>query len=102
MNSSSIHTFDRSGTLPVRTLFSAAGATLHVRPLGALPCAPPSSSSRAAFASLKQDTFVFTKVHYIEQCLQGHFTDEQCNSWTPTFRIMDLSNIFISKGTIEF
>jgi len=28
----------------------AAGATLHVRSLGALPCVPPSGSSRAAFA----------------------------------------------------
>jgi len=50
MNSVCMHTFDKSGALPVRILFSAAGATIHVRPLGALPCAPPSDSSRAAFA----------------------------------------------------
>ena len=52
MNPVFIQTFDKSGTLPARLLFSAAGATLHVRPLGALPGAPPSvqfeSSSRAA------------------------------------------------------
>jgi len=50
----------------------------------------------------KQDNFVFTNVHDIKQYLQGHFTDEQCNSCVRTLRIMDLSNIFISKGTIKF
>jgi len=48
MNSVFIHTFDRSGAVHVRSLFSMAGATLHVYPVGTLPCAPPSGSSRAA------------------------------------------------------
>ena len=48
MNSVFIHTFDISGAVHVRSLFSMAGATLHVYPLGALPCAPPSGSLRAA------------------------------------------------------
>jgi len=54
MNSVFIHTFDKSGALYVRILFSVAGATLHVNPLGALPCAPPSGSSRAARPGLLQ------------------------------------------------
>jgi len=48
MNSVFIHTFDKSGALHVRILFSVAGATLHVYPPGALPCAPLSGSLRAA------------------------------------------------------
>jgi len=48
MNSVFIHTFDKTGAVHVRSLFSVAGATLHVYPLGAFPCAPPSGSSRAA------------------------------------------------------
>jgi len=54
MNSVFIHTFDKSGAFHVRSLFSVAGATLHVYPLGALPCAPPSGSSRAARPGLLQ------------------------------------------------
>jgi len=42
MNPVFIHIFDKSGALPVRLLFSAVGATLHVHPLGALTFAPPS------------------------------------------------------------
>jgi len=48
MNSVFIHTFDKSGALHVRILFSVAGATVQVYPLGALLCAPLSGSSRAA------------------------------------------------------
>ena len=47
MNSVFIHTSDKSGGVHVRSLFSVPGATLHVYPLGALPCAPPSGSSSA-------------------------------------------------------
>jgi len=54
MNSVFVHTFDKSGTVHVRSLFSMAGATLHVYPLGALPCAPPPGGSRAARPGLLQ------------------------------------------------
>jgi len=41
MNYVFINTFDKSGAVHVRSLFSVAVATLQVYPLGALPCAPP-------------------------------------------------------------
>jgi len=80
MNSVFIHTFDKSGALHVRILFSVAGATLHVYPLGVLQCAPPSGSLRAAQPGpLQIESYCSSSAAWPDPCSsRSAFQSERC------------------------
>jgi len=96
----------------LRILLSAAGATLHVRPLGAHPCALPSRSSRAACASsIDAFALVALPLHLLlvssraallfESCLYGWSHTTRAPSRltpTPSFAVRELLCI----STLQF